>query len=232
VEKLAKFEIDARSLRQTRIFGELQPEALQALSRGAHRRNYRRHELVSNLEEDDTSVWLLVSGTARLYRLSTDGHEITLAQLVPGDMLGLVFMTSLSNPMSWVEATADETVMYCVPRVFFWRFIESYPSAVLEALDLLSRRLGDACDRIEDLALCDTRNRLARVLARLAAEDDAHIVSTTHDELARLVGTTRERVTKMLCHFRRLGLVQYEPHHRGIAVLDVDRLVTESSSRR
>ncbi|HEX6510294.1 MAG TPA: Crp/Fnr family transcriptional regulator [Chloroflexota bacterium] len=232
METSSTFDADVRSLHDTTIFGGLAPNELRELAKGARRCCYTRHQLISNLEEDDTSVWLLIRGSAGLYRLSSDGHEVTLALLVPGDILGLVYLESLSNPMSCVEATADETVMYCMPRPFFWRFIELHPGAVLGALNLLSHRLGHAYDRIEDLALCDTRTRLARVLARLAVEDESHVVSTTHDELARMIGTTRERVTKVLCYLRRSRVVAYQPHRRGIAVLDIDRLLAETSPHR
>ena len=88
----------------------------------------------------------------------------------------------------------------------------------------ISRQLGESYRVLEGLAFYEIEVRLARTLIRLALSSEELIVSATHAELAAIIGTRQEEVTKMLGHFRALGLVASAPHRRGLRVLDLERL--------
>jgi len=91
---------------------------------------------------------------------------------------------------------------------------------------LISRQLGESYRIIEELAFYEIKTRLARTLVRLALFSEGRLVSATHAELAVMIGTRQEEVTKLLCHFRALGLVASAPHRRGFRVLDLERLAS------
>lgn len=78
------------------------------------------------------------------------------------------------------------------------------------------------CDRVEDLALYPVSTRLAHVLIRLAEASGRQMVAVTHDDLARLIGTRREEVTRALRRYRRQGLITTEPGR--IRIEDLERL--------
>jgi CRP/FNR family transcriptional regulator len=214
-------------LRGVTMFRGLCDEDLWELASAATRREYGRGELMLGPgSHEEEGLFVIVCGGARLYRLSPSGQEITLAYLSGGDIYGLVFVEPPTKPKSSVEATADGTVAYRISRPFFRRFVEEHSAIAVHALGLVSRRLADAYDLIEDLALHDTMTRLARTLVRLASTGESTTIYTTHAELAVMVGTTREKVTKLMGDFRRQGLVSYEPHRRGIEI-HLDRFAAE-----
>jgi CRP-like cAMP-binding protein len=76
------------------------------------------------------------------------------------------------------------------------------------------------------LTFYEIKTRLARTLVRLALSSQEQIVSATHAELAAMIGTRQEEVTKLLYHFRALGLVASVPHRPGLRVLDLERLAS------
>jgi CRP/FNR family transcriptional regulator len=218
---------DIAALRSVALFHGLCDGDLQALASAATRREYSRGELMLGPgSREEEGLFVIVSGAARLYRLSASGQEITLAYLSGGDIYGLVFVEPPTKPKSSVEATINGTLAFRIARPFFRRFVEAHPDIAVHALGLVSRRLADAYDLIEDLALHDTRTRLARTLVRLASTGGTPAIYTTHAELAVMVGTTREKVTKLLGDLRQRGLVSYEPHRRGIQV-HLDRFAEE-----
>ncbi len=91
-------------------------------------------------------------------------------------------------------------------------------------LELQDTWMSDLYGRLEDLSVLDVPQRLARSLTRLAASSHQHLVQETHQEPLWLVGASRETVTKELNRLRRLKLVNYEQHHSGIQVTDMERL--------
>ncbi len=99
-------------------------------------------------------------------------------------------------------------------------------TVTLYVCTLILRQLGESCRIIEELAFYEIKTRLARTLVRLALSSEELIVSATHAELAAMIGTRQEEVTKLLGRFRALGLVASAPHRRGFRVLDLERLAS------
>jgi CRP-like cAMP-binding protein len=89
---------------------------------------------------------------------------------------------------------------------------------------VLSRQLAEAYAHMEDLERRDVGARLAHVLARFVTRTGQTVVEATHDELAGLAGTNREKVTKELQVLRAAELIEHTPRSRRIRVIDVERL--------
>lgn len=214
-----------QDLRSLALFASVTPEELETLASAARGRVYHRGELVLGADwEHEEGLYIIARGSARLFRLSDRGQEITLAYMREGDIFGLVFIEPVSKPLSSVEAAAHDTLMYRVPRHAFRAFMTSHPDVAVQALGSTSKRLAEAYNLIAELALHDSRTRLALTLARLAREAPNRQVLATHEELGLMVGVSRDRVTKHLRALRERGLVAFEPHRRGILVPDPGRL--------
>jgi len=215
-------------LRELPLFASVSAEDLEQLASLARRRAYHRGELVLGPDwGHEEGLFIIARGSARLFRLSDRGQEITLAYMREGDIFGLVLIEPVSKPLSSVEASAHDTLMYRLPRHAFRTFIASHPEVSVYALGLTSKRLAEAYNLIEELALHDTRTRVARTLARLSREAPDGQVLATHEELGLMVGAPRDKVTKHLRVLRDRGLVTFEPHRRGIVVVDPERLETD-----
>ena len=218
-----------QALRQVTIFANLDDAGLETLRSVASHRSYRRRELITQPHADGGHCWVIVQGTARVYQLSSRGQEVTIERLGTGDIYGLVLLEQTVDWTSFLEATTDGTIVYRIPLSAIEKLCLSRPQFALSVLRLLSRRLTEARAGIEDFALHDTKARLAHTLARLAADNDEHLVTETHRELASLVGTRPEDVTRLLRQLREEDLVAYRPGHRALVILDVDRLASYGS---
>jgi len=185
-------------------------EALAELTRGARLQTYGRGELLWDIGEIHGFVYILNAGMVGLYSLSRHGREILLSTFHEGDMVGLIRQGEVSGTCSYAKVLVDATLAYRI----------SYH----HVCTLISRQLGESHRIIEELAFYEIKTRLARTLIRLALSSEERIVLATHAELAAIIGTRQEEVTKVLSHFRASGLVASAPHRRGLRVLDLERL--------
>jgi CRP/FNR family transcriptional regulator len=202
------------------IFHGLDEESVRRLTLSAHCRTYNRNELICRPDEAPGGLFVIGSGSARAYRLSAKGQEITLDTLPPGSVFGLLFTDESARTKNFLEATADGTVVYQIPFPQVLEIMAAHPRVAVSALRVASHHLEDAQDRIEDLALYDVKTRLAHTLAKLGANRPDATVHATHRELAWMVGTRPEEVTKALRHLRAQALVTYQPRQSGIQLLD------------
>jgi CRP/FNR family transcriptional regulator len=199
-------------------------EALAELTRGARAHSYGRGELLNDIGERDGFVYLLQAGWVGLYSLSGQGREILVSTFDEGDMVGLIRHDEVSDTCSYAKVLVDATLAYRLSYPHVLELMSTSLPVSSYVCTLLCRQLGEAYRIIEDLAFYEIKTRLARTLVRLALSSEELIVSATHAELAAMIGTRQEEVTKLLGHFRALGLVASAPHRRGLRLLDLERL--------
>ena len=201
-------------------------EALAELTRGARLHSYGRGELLNDIGERDGFVYLLKAGRVGLYSLSCQGREILLYTFHEGDMLGLIRYGEVSETSSYAKVLVEATVAYRLSYPHVLELMSTSFTVSSYVCALLLRQLGESYRIIEALAFYEIKTRLARTLVRLALCSEELIVSAPHAELAAMIGTRQEEVTKLLGHFRALGLVASAPHRRGLRVLDRARLAS------
>jgi CRP-like cAMP-binding protein len=206
------------------LFRGLDPDVRAEIAAGARTRTYHRGELLAPGERIQDAAFLVARGRLRLLRVGSGGGEVTIEVVRVGEPFWLPAPDGGGAPKSLAQALSDGTVVLRLPGPDVLRLVVASPERATALLEILQRRLGEAYDRIEDLALYDVRTRLAHALARIAPGGPPQIVAATHEELAAVVGSTRERVTKELRHLRAGALITYRPHRRGITILDADRL--------
>ena len=217
---------DVAALRRCFVFKALGHDDAQRLAAASRVRTYRRGELIFPAHDRSDCCFFVAYGAVKVYRLAASGQEVTIEIVLPGEVYGMVMLEDEGTWDSFLAATVDHTVVYHVPLDTVKELCLRKPQFALAVLRLLSRRLREARDRIEDFALYDVKERLAHTLASLALDHESHAVMQTHRELAGLVGTRPEEVTRSLRHLRQQGLIAYEPRRPGIVALDVEQLAT------
>ena len=210
-------------LSDTPLFRGMEEQELAAFAASAHTGTYRRGELLFQAAYSTRVVSFVEHGTVRLYRLTAEGRELTVSILHPGKYFWQISTDAAGVGRSWVEALADETIIHHFSRQSFDALIERYPARATDIIEQISSYLGEAYDRLEDVALRPPWIQLAHTLARLAAGKAQPVVVATHEELANLLGTPRECVTKMLGRLQALGLIICQRQHH-ILLLDPRRL--------
>jgi CRP/FNR family transcriptional regulator, cyclic AMP receptor protein len=189
---------------------------------------FRKGELIYSPFDRGEAMFLIESGRVRLFRSAADGRQVTLSMLDPGATFGQVSV--LDEPMhdAYAEAMADSVVR--ILRVAdLERTIDEHPRMALNLMRSLSERLRTAEDQIEALAFRPVPSRLAGKLLELmdrygrVTPNGIRIDERfTHMQLAEMIGTSRETLTKVLNEMRDAGLI--DVRERLIWVLDADGL--------
>jgi len=190
------------------------------LGAGHARRHPRGARLFHEGESSDFLV-LVVSGRAKIVTSSEDGAEALLSVRGPGDLVGEFaaidgaprLATAIAlEPLEVVALTADE----------FAAFLARFPRAALELVRALVDRLRESDRRRMEFGAHDVTGRLAWLLAELSsrrtAADGPGVVELSQQELAGLIGASRESVARSLAVLRRRGLV--ETGRRAVIVLN------------
>jgi CRP-like cAMP-binding protein len=201
-------------LRSVSIFADLDAASVASLERLAEVREYAEGAVVVSQEERGEALFVLVSGRVKVVLYGDSGREIILSMFkTPGDFFGE--MSLLDNePRSATVIAAERSRLLVLSRRDFQAHIEAHPRTALRVLTELSRRLRRADEVIGNLALLDVYGRLAGKLRELAAtegeESEEGVVlrqRPTQAEIAAMIGTSRETVSRALSDLARRGLV-------------------------
>jgi len=185
----------------------------------------------ATLFEEETAVgnvYVVCHGRVKLFSTSRQGKTLILKIALPGDVLGLGAVMSGSRYEVTAE-TIEPTQLKAIPREDFLTFIHKYGEASVHAAQALSAEYRTAFFDARRLALSvSATSRLASLLlewGRAAAHnkpDMRFTMALTHEDLANLIGTSRETVTRMLSKFKRDKLIQM--HGATILILAPDKL--------
>jgi CRP/FNR family transcriptional regulator/CRP/FNR family cyclic AMP-dependent transcriptional regulator len=202
----------------------LSPDDLQDLAASARRRVYARGQVVFHRDDPGDSLHIIVNGEVRIMLPSPEGEEMTLARLGPGDFFGDLCLFD-GGPRSATAIAVEATETTVVERDRFIEWLQSHPSAAIAILAAVAGRLRAADDLVGALAFLDVHSRLARKLIDLAgpaAEGSQVELRLSQDELASMVGVTRESVNKHLRFFKKRGAI--DVYRRRIVLRSLDYL--------
>ncbi len=216
------------SLRQVQLLADLDDVDLQLLAPLTRQRMIAKRQHVFRSDEPSDALFLLLEGRVRLAKLSRDGKEITLAILGAGDLFGEQAICG-GGPRGTISEVIEDATICAIERTDFERYVRQRPGLAYRFMQLLAERQREIQDRIEELAFRDVPTRLARLLSRLAvehgdtvAEGIAIRLPLTHQEVANLIGATRETTTATLNDFRRAGALKLG--RKRIVITNLDHL--------
>ena len=215
-------------LKRIHVFAGLSWKNMRELKRMTRMVSYRKNEPVYIPGDPSDTVYLLKKGRVKISKVSEEGREATLAILEAGEIFGEVEALQAVSRESMVQAL--EPVMVCeIRREDFERFLNQSPDVGGKIIKLISGRLRRIESRVSDLVFRSAPARLARTLLELShsmgtSENGSIRLQTrlTHQNLANLIGTSRETVSTLMSQFTHHGLIAQD--NRYILILDEDRL--------
>lgn len=203
------------------LFRSLEPEALDHIVAAAVQRRLRRGDILFDEGDEATDLFLVESGRLAMANRSADGRESVVALMERGDLFGDMAMFDGMGRSTQARAL-DATVVHAIPYRAVREVIESDPSLLWDIVELLSRRIRSMDNALADAVFLDVTGRTAKRLLELADGADEFQLPVTQEELAGLVGASRERVNKALASFIRLGWV--EQKERRYRITDREQL--------
>jgi CRP/FNR family transcriptional regulator, cyclic AMP receptor protein len=220
--------VDQDVLLQAPLFSSLDDDAAAALRSSMVTARYRRGEVVFHEGEKGDRLYVVTDGKVKLGRTSSDGRENLLAILGPGQMFGELSLFDPGPRSATVTAVTDVT-FETLSHDELLRWLTGRPDVARGLLSQLAARLRKANDVVADLVFSDVPGRVAKALLDLSqrfgrtADDGIHVHhDLTQEELAQLVGASRETVNKALADFAQRGWLRLEP--RSVVLLDIERL--------
>jgi len=210
------------------LFAEMDPENSRALIESMNPVAFARGDVLFHEGDPGDRLFVIRSGKIKLGRRSSDGRENLLSIQGPGEMFGELSLFDPGPRTATATVVADaELVELAHTDLVAW--LEQHPTVAKHLLKALAHRLRRTNEALADLVFSDVPGRVAKALLDLATrfgEPTDEGVRVAHDltqeELAQLVGASRETVNKALADFAARGWVRREG--RAVVLLDADRL--------
>ncbi len=216
-------------LSEVALFAGLSDEDMQAIGHATTMTHCVRGQQILSPDDSPDRIHIIKKGRIRMYRMSPDGKQLTLDIYEKGTILGDMSLIGQERlPEAYAEAIDDGVICTISPEELH-RLIERYPVVGVNIIRHLSRRLQSAERELEAMAYQRVDQRLARKLIDLGQRfgvttDRGTLIQArlTQQELAEMVGTTRETLAHTLGDFRRAGLLESSKHN--VVIRDAERL--------
>ena len=221
-------ELRAGLLREVDLFEGLSQGELREISRSLPMSTCTVGGLVTSPNDDDERLYIVKRGRVRLYRITPDGRQLTLDILDKGRIVGR--MSWLGQELNEVYAEAIEDALICsFTPTELQRLMARYPAVGINIVRYLSERLAASEREREILAFRTVEERLAskllELLERFGVERDglrAIDARLTQQELADMIGTSRETLALTISSLRERGIV--EMRQQRVEVRDLEAL--------
>ncbi len=215
-------------LKKIPLFAYLTGDQLEKIEKVIIERRYRKGRIIFMEGEPGEAVFFVKAGRVKISKQTSDGREHILHFINPGDVFAEVVMFGDGTYPATAEVVEDSTIGL-IRNVDMERIIQENPGIALGFLKIMARRLRISQQQLIELALLDTTRRAASMLLFLASEQGTKTdqgieidISLTNQDLANLIGTSRETVNRILSDFRRQKAISV---NRGrVTILDKYKL--------
>ncbi|MEK7704369.1 MAG: Crp/Fnr family transcriptional regulator [Myxococcota bacterium] len=203
-------------LGRVNIFAGLSPAALASLGACLKSVHFAKDAVIVGRDDQGDALYIIQSGRVKVVLYGESGREVILSIFRPGDFFGEMSLLD-GQPRSATVMATEDAHMLVLSREDFVAHITSYPGTAINILAEMSLRLRRADEVIGNLALLDVYARVARVLIDLGHRegeraDDGVLIRErpTQQDLAAMIGTSRETVSRALSEFQRRGFLSMQ----------------------
>lgn len=211
------------------VLDQLTPEQLGALDQTGMLRKLLKGDFVFRSGENAEGVYFLKSGKIKVCHPLSSGKEVNLWFCFGGDIFGLAEAAQNGERAVNAQACVDSEVL-SIPRESFNAYLFDHPQVMFLLLQVMSSRLRCLSETLANVAGEKVQTRLVRLMlwlcARYRKRDENNLVMNvllTHQEIADMIGTTRQTVTSIMSDLKRKGILETRDHY--IHILDQSLLV-------
>jgi CRP/FNR family transcriptional regulator len=215
-------------LRRAPLFEGLDEEATRELQAGAADVHLGRGERLFDEGDAGDRLYVVLDGKIKLTRAAPDGRENLISVIGPGEMFGELSLFD-PRPRTMSATAVTDVLLAGVAHDYLRTWLTGRPDVAMHLLTALARRLRRTNEVMSDLVFTDVPGRVAKALLDLAArfgtqQEDGLQVNhdLTQEELAQLVGASRETVNKALADFVARGWIQLHP--KSVLLIDPERM--------
>ena len=207
------------------LFAELTEDELAAIADAAEQREVRRGDVIFAEGDDPTELFVVASGRIAIANKSVDGRESVVALMERGDVFGEMGLFEGLGRSAEARALEQSEVI-AIGFEPLQAIYEARPTLLWGVVALLAGRIRSMDGALADSVFLDVTGRTAKRLLELAGDADEFLLPVTQEELAAMVGASRERVNKAISAFVRLGWI--EQSERRYRITNRDQLSLRS----
>ncbi|MDT5298226.1 MAG: family transcriptional regulator, cyclic receptor protein [Mycobacterium sp.] len=215
-------------LARSGMFQGAPPGAVSTLTQQLHSIDFPRGHTVFTEGQPGDRLYIVISGKVKIGRRSPDGHDNLLTIVGPSDMFGELSIFD-PGPRTSSATTITEVRAVSMDRKMLRAWIADRPETAEQLLRILARQHRRTTNNLADLIFTDVPGRVARQLLQLARRfgtQEQGALRVTHDltqeEIAQLVGSSRETVNKTLSDFAQRGWIRLDG--KSVLISDIERL--------
>jgi len=219
-------------LKNCDLFERLSPDEVADLEGRSRSKSFSRNSLVYVPSDQSRSVLLLASGRIKIYHITGDGKQALLALIDPGEMFGELALFDTGQREEFAEAMEKSTVIL-IPVDLISQLMQRHPNVSLSVIQMMGLHRRRVERRIKSLLFRSNRQRLFDLLLELlekyARQTDEGLligIRLSHQDLASMIGSTRETVTVLLGELQDEGFLTIK--RRQIVINNVDRLAASA----
>lgn len=220
--------MDIEVVRNATLFAGLDEESTNALMKFMKPRSIRRGTSLFHEGDTGDELYIVSTGKLKVGRESPDGRENLLSVVGPGEIIGELALFDPGPRSSTVTAVSQSEVL-SLKHEDLLSWLKDRPQAAMNLLKALAQRLRRTNETVGDLVFSDVPGRVAKAILDMknrfgkpAADGILVPHDLTQEELAQLVGASRETVNKALAEFAERRWIRLEG--RSVVILDLDRL--------
>jgi CRP/FNR family transcriptional regulator, cyclic AMP receptor protein len=194
------------------LFSGLGKKDLDTIARHTVAKTYPVHAIILREGEKSDSLYIILYGKVKIYVCDTDGGEAILNIQGAGDFFGEMAVLD-EAPRSASAMTMEPTRVAIMTKGAFKDCLASHPDIAYNIIRVLTQRVRGLSGSVRNLALLDVYGRVARTLIDLAKPADQHLIidqKLTHQDIAHMVGASREMVSRILKDLSNKGYIKVE----------------------
>lgn len=217
--------IDHTLFMQSMLFGKLDEKELESIVEKSIKKQLLRGDVLFRENDKPFSLFLVETGRIAIVNKSFIGKESVIALMENGDLFGEMGLFDERGRSAEARALEESCVIE-VPYEPINKLYEENPSQLWEVVTMLVNRLRNMDEVLADSVFLDVTGRTAKRLLEISDNEDEFSLPVTQEELAGMVGASRERVNKAIASFIKLGWI--EQFDRTYRILDREQLTIRS----
>ncbi|MGH9119079.1 MAG: Crp/Fnr family transcriptional regulator [Acidimicrobiales bacterium] len=199
--------VDTSLLGPVELFNELESDELTRLAGSAISRRLYRNDVLFGEGDVADELFVMLTGRVGIANRSPEGRESLVALMEAGDVFGEMGLFDDTGRSAQARALEPSEVL-AIPYAPVRQIYQARPELLWGVVRLLAGRLRSMDEALADAVFLDVTGRTAKRLLEVAGDDDEFVLPVTQEELAGMVGASRERVNKAIAAFVRLGWIE------------------------
>ena len=196
--------IDVTFLSSMDLFSGVQQELLEPIVEQSSVQSLQRGDMLFSEGDDANDLYIVLEGRVAIANRSFDGRESVVALMESGDLFGEMPLFRPDGRSADARVLENSSVVV-IPYVPVKSLYQDHPEMLWKIVDMLAERLKVMDVALADSMFLDVTGRTAKRLLELAGADEEFELPVTQEELAGMIGASRERVNKSLASFIKLG---------------------------